>query len=240
MELERLQKYIARSGVTSRRKAEELILNGLVKVNGIKVTELGTKVDPDKDIVTVDNKKISEVNEHIYIKLYKPEGYVTTVKDQFNRKTVLDLIDVKERVYPIGRLDYNTSGLLLLTNDGDLANKLMHPKYHIFKTYIAETEGCISDESIKKLKTGVVIDNYKTAPAKVKLLKYKDNKSVVQISIYEGKNRQVRKMFDAVGHSVTALKRVSFGEINLGNLTVGSWKNLSNEEIQFLKRNQEA
>ncbi len=240
MELERLQKYIARSGVTSRRKAEELILNGLVKVNGIKVTELGTKVDPDKDIVTVDNKKISEVNEYIYIKLYKPEGYVTTVKDQFNRKTVLDLIDVKERVYPIGRLDYNTSGLLLLTNDGDLANKLMHPKYHIFKTYIAETEGRISEESIKKLKTGVVIDNYKTAPAKVKLIKYKDNKSVVQISIYEGKNRQVRKMFEAVGHSVTALKRVSFGEINLGNLTVGSWKNLSNEEIQFLKRNQEA
>lgn len=239
MEQERLQKYIARSGVTSRRKAEELILNGHVKVNGIKVTELGTKVDPDKDIVTVDNKKISEVNKYIYIKLYKPEGYVTTVRDQFDRKTVLDLIDIKERIYPIGRLDYNTSGLLLLTNDGELANRLMHPKYHIYKTYIAEAEGKISEEAINKLKTGVVIDGCKTAPAKVNLLEYKNNKSVVQISIYEGKNRQVRKMFKAVGHNVIKLKRVSFGEISLGDLKTGSWKNLSNAEILFLKGNQE-
>ena len=240
MEFERLQKYIAGSGVTSRRKAEELILSGLVKVNGITVTELGTKIDPDKDVVTVDNKIISEVREHIYIKLYKPEGYVTTVKDQFNRKTVLDLIDIKDRIYPIGRLDYSTSGLLLLTNDGDLANKLMHPRYHIFKTYIAETEGRISDESIKNLKTGVMIDSGKTAPAKVKLLKYMNNKSLVQISIYEGKNRQVRKMLESVGHSVRSLKRVSFGEINLDDLTVGSWKYLSREEIVFLKGNAES
>ena len=240
MELVRLQKYIAGSGITSRRKAEELILNGLVKVNGITVTELGTKIDPDKDVVTVDNKIISEVREHIYIKLYKPEGYVTTVKDQFNRKTVLDLIDIKDRIYPIGRLDYSTSGLLLLTNDGDLANKLIHPRYHIFKTYIAETEGRISDESIKNLKTGVMIDSGKTAPAKVKLLKYMNNKSLVQISIYEGKNRQVRKMLESVGHSVRSLKRVSFGEINLDDLTVGSWKYLSREEIVFLKGNAES
>jgi 23S rRNA pseudouridine2605 synthase len=240
MEFERLQKYIAGSGVTSRRKAEELILSGLVKVNGITVTELGTKIDPDKDVVTVDNKIISEVREHIYIKLYKPEGYVTTVKDQFNRKTVLDLIDIKDRIYPIGRLDYSTSGLLLLTNDGDLANKLIHPRYHIFKTYIAETEGRISDESIKNLKTGVMIDSGKTAPAKVKLLKYMNNKSLVQISIYEGKNRQVRKMLESVGHSVRSLKRVSFGEINLDDLTVGSWKYLSREEIVFLKGNAES
>lgn len=239
MESERLQKYIARCGITSRRKAEELILAGHVKVNGTKVTELGTKVDPDKDIVTVDNKRISEINTYIYIKLYKPEGYVTTVKDQFDRKTVLDLIDIKERIYPIGRLDYNTSGLLLLTNDGELANKLMHPKYHIYKTYIAETEGRISEESIHKLRNGVAIENYRTAPAKVNLLKCKDNKSLVQISIYEGKNRQVRKMFDAIGHNVIKLKRISFGEINLGDLKTGSWKNLSNEEIKFLKGNRE-
>lgn len=239
MELERLQKYIARSGVTSRRKAEELIITGHVMVNGIKITELGTKIDPEKDTVTVDNKEISEINKFIYIKLYKPEGYVTTVKDQFDRKTVLDLIDIKERIYPIGRLDYNTSGLLLLTNDGDLANKLMHPKYQIYKTYIAEIDGQISDESIKKLRNGVIIENYKTAPARVKLLKYKENKSIVQVSIHEGKNRQVRKMFVAVGHQVRTLKRVSFGEINLEDLKVGSWKNLSNEEIKFLKRNQE-
>lgn len=239
MELERLQKYIARSGVTSRRKAEELILAGHVMVNGIKITELGTKIDPIKDIVTVDNKKITEVNKFIYIKLYKPEGYVTTVKDQFDRKTVLDLIDIKERIYPIGRLDYNTSGLLLLTNDGELANKLMHPKYHIYKTYVAEIEGQISDTSINRLINGVVIEDYKTAPAKAKLLKYNNNKSLVQVSIYEGKNRQVRKMFDAIGHSVRSLKRISFGEINLGELKIGSWENLSKEEIQFLKMNQE-
>lgn len=239
MELERLQKYIARSGVTSRRKAEELITNGHVKVNGITVTELGTKIDTEKDIVTVDNKKISEVRQYIYIKLNKPEGFVTTVKDQFNRKTVLDLIDIKERIYPIGRLDYNTSGLLLLTNDGELANKLMHPKYHIYKTYIAETDGRVSEESIEKLKNGVSIDDYRTAPAKVKLLKYIGNKTQIQISIYEGKNRQVRKMLDAVGHNVRTLKRISFGEIALGDLKTGSWKTLSNEEIKFLKRNQE-
>jgi 23S rRNA pseudouridine2605 synthase len=239
MELERLQKYIASSGVTSRRKAEGLILDGHVKVNGITVTELGTKISPQNDTVTVDNKKITAVRQFIYIKLNKPEGYVTTVKDQFNRKTVLDLIDIKERIYPIGRLDYNTSGLLLLTNDGELANKLMHPKYHIYKTYIAETDGKISEESITTLKSGVIIDDYKTAPAKVKLLKYGNNKTQIQISIYEGKNRQVRKMLDVVGHNVRTLKRISFGEITLGDLKTGSWKNLSDEEIQFLKRNQE-
>lgn len=239
MELERLQKYIARSGVTSRRKAEELILNGHVKVNGKAVTELGTKIDPQKDIVTVDNKKISEVKNYLYIKLNKPVGYVTTVKDQFNRKTVLDLIGIKERIYPIGRLDYNTSGLLLLTNDGELANKLMHPKYHIYKTYIAETDGIISEESVIKLRNGVVIEDYKTAPAKVKLIKHVDNKTQIQISIYEGKNRQVRKMLDAVGHNVRSLKRISFGEIQLGNLLSGAWKELSSQEINFLKHSQE-
>lgn len=239
MELERLQKYIANSGVTSRRKAEELILSGHVKVNGVTITELGTKVDPSKDIVTVNNKEITEAQNFVYIKLYKPEGYVTTVKDQFDRKTVIDLINIKERIYPIGRLDYNTSGLLLLTNDGDLANKLMHPKYEIYKTYIAEVTGKISQESIEKLKTGVLIDGYKTAPAKVKLLKISPSSSTVQISIYEGKNRQVRKMLDAVGHTVKKLERISFGDITLDNLKPGQWKFLSNEEIKYLKKNQE-
>ena len=236
---ERLQKYIARCGVTSRRKAEELITNGSVKVNGTVVTELGTKIDPDNDVVTVDNKKISESGSFTYIKLYKPEGYVTTVKDQFGRKTVIDLIQIKDRIYPIGRLDYNTSGLLLLTNDGDLANKLMHPKYHIYKTYVAEVDGHISDEAITMLKNGVKIEDYKTAPARVKLIKHSVNTSTVQVSIYEGKNRQVRKMLDAVGHSVLSLKRISFGQINLDDLKPGTWAYLNNEEINFLKGNQE-
>lgn len=239
MEEERLQKYIARCGISSRRKAEDLILNGCVKVNGIVVTELGTKINPEKDVVLVDNKKISETEGLIYIKLYKPEGYVTTVKDQFGRKTVIDLVDITERIYPIGRLDYNTSGLLLLTNDGDLANKLMHPKYHIYKTYIAEVEGRMSDEAVMRLKSGVKIEDYKTAPAIVNIVKISSNSSIVQVSIYEGKNRQVRKMLDAVGHPVRTLKRISFGKINLGDLKPGAWVHLNEEEIKFLKGRQE-
>ncbi|WP_312831538.1 pseudouridine synthase [Sedimentibacter saalensis] len=239
MEEERLQKYIARCGISSRRKAEDLILTGCVKVNGIVVTELGTKINPEKDVVLVDNKKISETEGFIYIKLYKPEGYVTTVKDQFGRKTVIDLVDITERIYPIGRLDYNTSGLLLLTNDGDLANKLMHPKYHIYKTYIAEVEGRMSDEAVMRLKSGVKIEDYKTAPAIVNIVKISSNSSIVQVSIYEGKNRQVRKMLDAVGHTVRTLKRISFGKINLGDLKPGAWVHLNEEEIKFLKGRQE-
>jgi 23S rRNA pseudouridine2605 synthase len=239
MEEERLQKYIARCGISSRRKAEELILNGCVNLNGVVITELGTKINPEKDVVMVDNKIISETKEFIYIKLYKPEGYVTTVKDQFGRKTVIDLININERIYPIGRLDYNTSGLLLLTNDGDLANKLMHPKYNIYKTYIAEVDGRVSDEAIIRLKNGVKIEDYKTAPARVNLISHKDNSSIVQVSIYEGKNRQVRKMLEAVGHSVRTLKRISFGKINLGDLKPGSWVHLNEEEIKFLKGRQE-
>lgn len=232
---ERLQKYIAQCGVTSRRKAEELILQGHVKVNGFLVKELGSKVDPKKDKVTVFDKEIYINDEHIYIKLYKPEGYVTTVKDQFNRKTVIDLININERIYPIGRLDYNTSGLLLLTDDGDLAYKLMHPKYRIYKTYEALVKGRIRQDSINNLKNGLLIEDYKTAPAMVKLLEQKDH-STVQISIHEGRNRQVRKMFDSLGHPVVKLKRISFGNINLDGLNLGQWKYLTDDEIEFLKR----
>lgn len=233
---ERLQKYMARCGIASRRKAEQIILQGNVKVNGLVVKELGSKINPEKDVVTVYNKRIYEKEKHIYIKLYKPEGYITTVKDQFNRKTVLDLINIKERIYPIGRLDYDTSGLLLLTDDGDLANKLMHPKYHIYKTYEIEIKGSINENSINKLRTGVLIDGYKTAPAKVKLLKQDKKMSLVKISIHEGKNRQVRKMFETVGHNVLKLKRISFGNINLGELKKGQWNYLTDHEINFLKR----
>ena len=235
MEEERLQKYIARCGVTSRRKAEELITNGSVKVNGTVITELGTKIDPDNDVVTVDNKKISESGSFTYIKLYKPEGYVTTVKDQFGRKTVIDLIQIKDRIYPIGRLDYNTSGLLLLTNDGDLANKLMHPKYHMYKTYVAEVDGHISDETITMLKNGVKIEDYKTAPARVKLIKHSGSTSTVQVSIYEGKNRQVRHMTAAVGFPTLRLIRVAIGALGLGNLAPGKWEELNLPRTQFLK-----
>ncbi len=233
---ERLQKYMARCGIASRRKAEELILQGSVKVNGIIEKELGSKINPEKDEVTVYDKIIYEKKEHIYIKLYKPEGYITTVKDQFNRKTVLDLVNIKDRIYPVGRLDYDTSGLLLLTDDGDLANKLMHPKFRIYKTYEAEVSGTISEESINLLRTGLIIDGYKTVPARVKIMEQKGNNTSVQISIHEGKNRQVRKMFEAAGKKVIKLKRISFGDIVLGGLKPGQWKYLTDEEVSFLKR----
>ena len=235
---ERLQKFIASCGVTSRRKAEEMILDGCVKVNERIVTTLGIKVDTENDVVTINDERIFKTENNIYIKLYKPEGYVTTVKDQFGRKCVIDLIDIKERIYPIGRLDYDTSGLLLLTNDGDLANKLMHPKYHIYKTYIADVEGNINQNSIDKLSSGVIIEDYKTAPCKVKIINNSKVSSIVQISIHEGKNRQVRKMFDVVGHTVLKLKRISFGQIELNSLKPGQWNYLNKEEINFLK-NQE-
>lgn len=235
MGIERLQKYIASCGVTSRRKAEEMIINGSVMVNDIVVTELGIKVDTENDVIRVNNLQICKEENNIYIKLNKPEGYVTTVKDQFGRKCVIDLIGVKERIYPIGRLDYDTSGLLLLTNDGDLANKLMHPKYHVDKTYIADIEGVINQNSLNKLESGVIIDNYKTAPAKAFLISNTKTSSKVKISIHEGKNRQVRKMFDSVGHTVLELKRISFGILKLDSLKPGQWTYLSSEEIKFLK-----
>lgn len=238
MKTERLQKYIASCGVTSRRKAEELILNGNVMINNVVVTELGIKVDTENDVIKVNNKIIYKENRNIYIKLYKPEGYVTTVKDQFGRKCVIDLVDIEERIYPIGRLDYDTSGLLLLTNDGDLANKLLHPKYHIYKTYIAEVEGLINQNSIDNLKIGVIIDDYKTAPAKVTLISKTKTSSIVKISIHEGKNRQVRKMFESVGYPIIKLKRISFGMITLESLNLGEWSFLSDKEINFLKNSE--
>lgn len=235
MSYERLQKYIANCGVTSRRKAEDLIINKKVKVNGLLITELGTKIDTEKDVVTVENKKISLVNEHIYIKLNKPTGYVTTVKDQFNRKCVIDLVNVEDRIYPVGRLDYDTSGLLLLTNDGELANKLMHPKYEVYKTYIAKIDGKLNSDDLSKLRHGVKIEDYTTSPAIVDVLGSYSDGSKVRISIHEGKNRQVRKMFNTVGKEVIKLKRVSFGSIEVKDVKLGEWKYLNDEEIQYLK-----
>lgn len=235
MSEERLQKYIANCGVCSRRKAEELIIQGKVKVNGKLVTELGFKVDTNKDVVFVDDKLINPVEEKIYIKLNKPTGYVTTVKDQFDRKCVIDLVDIPQRVYPIGRLDYDTSGLLLLTNDGDLSNRLMHPRYKVYKTYIARVKGRMNATDIGWLRHGIKIDDYTTAPAMADIIESDGLKTTVKISIYEGKNRQVRKMLEAVGKLVISLKRVSFGNIELGDLKPGEWKYLSKKEIEYLK-----
>ena len=192
----RINKYIALCGVASRRKAEELILAGRVTVNDEVMTELSYKVDEENDIVKVDDKLIKEENKLVYILLNKPEGYITTVKDQFDRPSVLDLVsDIKERVYPIGRLDYETSGLLLLTNDGDLTYKLTHPKHEVDKTYVARVKGKLTKEEIERFKTGLKIEDYTTAPAKLKVIKYDEQRdsSLLEIKIHEGKNRQVRK-----------------------------------------------
>ncbi len=232
----RLQKFLADCGICSRRKAEEHILAGDVKVNNKIVTELGVKIDEIKDKVCFKNKPIKIEEKKVYIMLNKPEGCVTTAKEQFDRKTVFDYIDIKERVVPVGRLDYDTSGLLLLTNDGDLTYKLTHPKHNIKKVYIAKVLGVPNEEKLEKFKKGLVIDGYKTAPANIEILE-KDNKyATLKITITEGRNRQVRKMCQVIGHKVIKLKRVAIDKINLGNLKIGEYRYLTKEEILYLKK----
>lgn len=233
---ERLQKYLADCGIASRRKCEELILNGKVEVNGVVVTTLGTKVT-DKDKIKYNGKEVKKVEEKVYILLNKPIGYVTTVKDQFNRDTVLDLIKCNKRIVPVGRLDMYTSGALILTNDGDFVNKLTHPKNEINKTYNATVTGIVSQEDIKKLSEGVLIDDeYKTKPAKVKILKIDEEKNIsrIQITIHEGKNRQVRKMCEAIGKKVLALHRSKIGNIDVKDLKSGEWRYLTRKEVEIL------
>ena len=234
----RLQKYLANAGVASRRKCEELILEGKVEVNGVVVTELGTKVS-EKDVVKYNGKVVKPVEEKVYILLNKPIGYVTTAKDQFQRDTVLDLVKTDKRVVPVGRLDMYTSGALILTNDGEFVNMLTHPKNEVNKTYNVTVKGAISQEELKKLQNGVEIDNsYITKPAKVKILKIDEEKNIsrIQITIHEGKNRQVRKMCEAVNKKVLALHRSSIGNIKVKDLKIGEWRYLTRKEIENLHK----
>lgn len=232
---ERLQKFMARCGVASRRKCEEIITMGRVRVNDSLVAELGNKIDPDLDKVYVDDKLISIEENKVYIALNKPEGIVSTVKDEKGRKTILDLVEVKERIYPIGRLDYETSGLIILTNDGDIYNKVIHPREAINKVYMALLEGLPTEEEIHKFCNGIDIDGYITAKADLQVLKRVGVNSSVRITIHEGRNRQIRKMCDEIDHSVINLKRVSVGEICLEDLEKGKWRNLTIKEIEYLK-----
>lgn len=232
----RLQKYIAKSGYTSRRKAEVLIADGKVKVNGKKVVELGTQVEPSKDKIEVEGKLLTIEEQLVYVLLNKPTGVVSTVSDQFERPTVLSCIKgIEERIYPVGRLDYNTSGLLILTNDGEFTNRVTHPRYHVPKTYLVEAEGRLNINDLEKLRKGVFIDDYKTQPALAKVLKENRRGSIVEITIREGKNRQIRKMFDAINHPVLKLKRIKIGDISDETLKIGSWRHLTNKEITYLK-----
>ena len=230
----RLQKFLANRGVASRRKCEELILQGEISVNGEVIKELGTKIDPVVDKVTYCGKLICSTEKMVYIILNKPIGYVTTANDQFNRDTVLDLVKVKERVVPVGRLDMYTSGALILTNDGDFVYRVTHPKHEITKTYTVTVHGVITDEAVEKLRQGVEIGDYVTKPAKVKILKIDKEKNIsrLEIIIHEGKNRQVRKMCEAVGSKVIALHRSKIGNIGVKDLKLGNWRYLSESEIK--------
>lgn len=237
-EIVRLQKYIAMSGVASRRAAETMIQEGRVSVNGKKVTEQGVKIETGADNVSVDGKPIKAKNKNYYIMLNKPVGYVSTVKDQFERPTVVDLVkkDLEDaRIFPVGRLDYDTEGLLLLTNDGDFTYKVTHPKFEKDKTYIATIKGGITIAGINKIRRGVYIEeNFKTSPAQAEILDAVDGRTYIQITIHEGKNRQVRKMFEAVGCKVIGLKRIKIGTVELGNLPLGRWRHLTSHEVSYL------
>lgn len=230
MEKMRLQKYIAQCGYASRRKAEQLIIDGKVTVNGTVVTEMGVKVDSG-DIVKIDDKRIKMEKRKVYILLNKPVSVVTTSDDEFNRKTVLDLLEgVKERVYPVGRLDYNTSGLLILTNDGELTKFLTHPSHEIEKTYLAEFYGDFNEDKKTAFENGIDLEGYTTLPAKVEIV----SKDKVKVTIKEGKNRQIRKMFEQVECDVYKLRRISIGSLQDEKLMTGKWRYLKAEELRSL------
>ncbi len=232
--MERLQKYLSSCGIASRRKSEELILAGKVKVNGVVVRELGTKVS-DKDEVEVENMEVYRKQKEYYL-LYKPEKTICSVSDDKGRVTVVDLIETNEKIFPVGRLDYDTTGLLLLTNDGGLTNKLTHPKGSIEKTYIAKVSGLVTGKEIHELENGIELDGVKTKKARAKLKKMdkKNNKSYVELTITEGRNHQVKNMFAALGHKVIKLKRTNYAFFNLEGLKTGEYRRLSTKEVKQL------
>jgi 23S rRNA pseudouridine2605 synthase len=234
----RINKYIASSGVCSRRKAEELVLDGLIKVNGRTINSLATEIK-DNDIVTFNNSKIEPKLSHVYLMLHKPKGYICSNADDKGRKTVMELVSSKyskQRLFAVGRLDYDTEGLLLLSTDGDMANRLMHPSFEVPKTYIAKIEGEITQDEIKNLSKGVILDGTVTKKCKIKLLSTEQNLSRLEVVITEGRNRQVRRMFETINKQVVFLKRTAIGEINLGGLTRGTHRELNQTEIKFLSR----
>lgn len=237
--LVRLQKFMADCGVASRRKSEEIIEAGKVKVNG-HVAHIGDKVNPKKDLVTVRGRKINSVNRNYYIMLHKPRGYVTTVSDELGRKTVMDLVsDIKVRIYPVGRLDKDSEGLLLLTNDGAFANALSHPGHNFAKVYRVTVRPSVDDEILYKLRNGIEIDGRKTAPCDVNVITEEQGRVVLEFILREGRNRQIRKMCEAVNLQVARLKRISVGSLKLGMLPQGKWRELTDNEVKKLLRSAE-
>ena len=237
MDLIVLQKYMASCGVASRRKCQDLIAQGKVSING-KIANLGAKINPGKDSITIEGKKLEFTRKNnIYIMLYKPRGFVTTLNDELGRKCVAQLVsDLPRRIFPVGRLDKDSEGLLLMTNDGDFANKVIHPSKNIWKTYILTVKPNVNEEHLTQLCVGMTIEDKLTHPARVELLNHRGEKSVIEISIQEGRNRQIRKMCEKLGLEVLRLKRVSIGSLKLGSLAPGKWRELKKEELKhFLK-----
>ena len=233
----RLQKYLAECGVASRRKAEELILAGKVKINGEVVTELGTKINPSRDKVMYNNQIVKVEKRKVYILLDKPAGYISAAKDQFDNPSILHLVkDIKVRLYPVGRLDKDTTGAIILTNDGDFSYKLTHPKHEVSKTYIAEVEGVPTAEEMRTFAKGVYIDGKKTYPAKIRIVKETKKNSIVEIIIHEGRNRQVKKMCEEIGHKVVTLHRQAIGKIVIDGVKEGKYRCLTQKEINELSR----
>ena len=240
---ERLSRFLAHAGIASRRRAEALIVSGHVQVNGVKVTEQGTRINPDTDIVLVDDKPVRATSRQVYLLLHKPVGYLSTARDPQKRLTVLDLLPPEIRalrVYPVGRLDIDTSGLLLLTNDGDFALHLTHPRYSMQKHYHALVKGCLSESSLQALRNGVTIvedqgRSHLTAPAEVRVLRREESDCWLSLTIHEGRKRQVRRMLAEVGHPVLKLSRVGIGPLALGNLAAGKWRYLTSEEVTSLQ-----
>lgn len=231
--MSRLNKYLADCGVGSRRECDKLIADGCVKING-KIASLGANVE-ENDSVSVNGRRVTPKTKNYYIMLHKPKGCVTTVKDDLGRKTVMDFVDIKARLFPVGRLDYDTEGLLILTNDGDVANKLTHPKNNVEKVYVARLSGSLTEAERQTLERGVEIDGRKTMPARVKILAKDEHHTRVEVTITEGRNRQVKKMFESVGKEVEFLKRVAEGELRLGGLQRGKYRFLNEREIEYLK-----
>lgn len=232
----RISKYLAHAGIASRRKCEEYIREGRISVNGAVIDDLGHDVDPSNDSVLFDGRPVAPPSDtHVYIMFNKPLGCVSTSSDEKGRKTVLDYIDTEKRIYPVGRLDFNSEGLLILTDDGDLAYRLTHPSHEVKKRYFVKCSSRLTNEDLNRLRHGVVIDGRKTAPAEVRVTSEIPSGTELTVSIHEGRNRQIRKMFEAIGRDVVFLKRISIGKISLGDLKSGKYRHLSQEEIRYLK-----
>ena len=235
----RINKFLAACGVASRRKTEQFVLEGRVKINGKVVTDLATDVNEEKDRVSVDGSEVKLPHKHIYLMMNKPKGYICSVRDEHDRKTVMDLLPVKyreKRIFPVGRLDYDSEGLLLLTTDGDFSDRLMRPANEVPKTYVCKIEGVVSEPEIARLRNGVEIDGVRTKKCKAKILETNAKTTRVELTITEGKNRQIRRMFEAIGKTVTFLKRMAIGDLRVGGLSRGEVRELNEYEVDYLNK----